>query len=121
MRDIDGEKEEWQRLERERAKLPPRDRLYSKPLLTTENGDRDLRHGRRKGRVIQMSLRMQLRQRAVLALVLDRDHHDGLPELFEIMLDMYLEKYGQIDEAEIPPVDELTRRYLKKQDEKNVK
>lgn len=64
---MDDEKEEWQRLERERAKLPPRDRLYRKPLRITESGDRDLRHARRKGRVIQMSLRMQLKLRAVLA------------------------------------------------------
>jgi hypothetical protein len=121
MRDIDGEEEEWQRLERERAKLPPRDRLYRNPLRTTESGDRDRRHARRKGRVTQTTLRMQLKVRAVMALVLDRDHHDGLPGLFEVMMDLYLEKYGPIHDSEIPPDDELARRYLKKQDEKDGK
>ena len=121
MNKLDDEEAERQRQERERAKLPPRDRLYRTPLRITENGDRDLRHSRRKGRLVQMSLRMQLKVRAVLALVLDRDDHDGLPELFEIMLDLYLEKYGSIADAEIPPEDELARRYLKKQDEKDGK
>lgn len=121
MDNMDDEEEERRRQERERAKLPVLDSLYPTPLRTTDNGDRDLRHARRKGRVIQMPLRMQLKVRAQLAFVLDRDHHEGLPELFEIMMDLYLAKHGSIADTEIPPEDELARRYLKKQDEKDGK
>ena len=115
----DDEEEERRRQRRERAKLNPLDRVYTRPPRITAAGDRDRREARRKGRVVQMSLRMQLKVRAVLAAIIDRDDHDGLPEVFEIMLQLYLDKYGGINESELPSDEELAERYLKKQDEKD--
>ena len=120
MQGDDEEEQERQRLERERARLDPVDRVYDKPPRITAAGDRDRREARRKGRVIQMSLRMQLKVRAVLAFIIDRDDHDGLPELFEILLQLYLEKYPGIDEKDLPSEDEMIRRYLAKRDEKDA-
>ncbi len=50
---------------------------------------------------------------------IDRDAHDSLPELFEIMVADYLEKYGGIDASLIPSEEELVERYLRKQDDKD--
>ncbi len=80
----DDNEEERQRQRRERAALDPSDRLYGKR-------PGDLRGSRRRGRVVQMSLRMQLKVRAILEHIMQRDAHDGLPGLFEIMLKLYLE------------------------------
>ena len=109
----DGEEEERRRQAKARASMSPMDRAYGKPP-----GDR--RGKRRRGRLAQMALRMQLKVRAVVDLLIDRDDHDGLPELFEIMVQLYLEKYGGIDEALIPSDDELVDRYLRKQDDKDA-
>ncbi len=97
----DDEAEERRRQELQRAKLDPVDRVHGEPPRITASGLEDLRSKRRKGRVVQMSLRMRLRVRAALGFIIDRDQHDGLPELFEIMLQLYLEKYGGISEGEL--------------------
>ena len=121
MHSEDDEELERRRQERERAKLNPVDRAHGVPPKRKIDGSDDMRSGRRKGRVIQMSLRMRLKVRAALAFIIVRDDHDGLPELFEIMLDLYLEKYGQIKEGDLANEDEMIRRHLKKQDKKHVK
>ncbi len=108
----DGEEEERRRQAKERANMSPMDRAYGK-----RPGDR--RGKRRRGRLAQMALRMQLKVRAVVDQIIDRDEHDGLPELFEIMVELYLEKYGGIDESLIGSDDELVDRYLRKQDHKD--
>lgn len=108
----DGEEEERRRQAKERANMKPIDRAYGGP-------PRDRRGKRRRGRLAQMALRMQLKVRAIVDLVVDRDEHDGLPELFEVMLQLYLEKYGPIDESLIGSDDELVDRYLRKQDDKD--
>ena len=110
----DDEEEERLRQERERGRLSPFDRLYDKPPV----GMQGLR---RRGRVIQMPLRMQLRVRAILEYIMQRDEHDSLPELFEILLELYLEKYGPVDGTQLPSDEELVRRYLKKEDDKHGK
>ena len=117
--DNSDEATERLRQERERAKLKPVDRIHGVPPRITSTGLEDLRSKRRKGRVVQMSLRMQLRVRAALAFIMDRDNHEGLPELFEIMMQLYLEKYGGINEGDLPSEDDMIRQYLKKQDEKD--
>ncbi len=110
MTTLDDEGEERQRQARERSRLSLLDRLYDRPPIGM--------HGlRRRGRVVQMPLRMQLRVRAVLEHILLRDHHDGLPGLFEILLDLYLEKYGSVDATQLPSDEELVARYLKKRDD----
>lgn len=108
----DDEEEERQRQARERGRLSLSDRLYGK-------SPGDLRSRRRRGRVVQMSLRMQLKVRAILEHIRQRDHHDSLPELFEVMLKLYLKQHGGIDETHLPSDDELIERYLHKQDEKD--
>lgn len=112
------EEVERKRQERDRARLSPLDQLYGPPKVTLA-GDDDRRSKRRKGRVFRMPLSMQVRVRAVLNLVLDRDGHDGLPALFEVMMVDYLRKYGGIDEAAIASEEELIRRHLLKRDEKD--
>jgi hypothetical protein len=62
---------------------------------------------------------MQLRVRAILEFIMQRDEHDSLPELFEVLLELYLEKYGAVDGASLPSDEELVRRYLKKEDDKH--
>lgn len=115
-----SEAEERLRQERERAKLNPVDRIHGEPPRITASGLEDLRSKRRKGRVVQMSLRMRLRVRAALGFIIERDEHDGLPELFEIMLQLYLEKYGGIKEGDLPSEEDMIRQYLKKQDERDA-
>lgn len=109
----DGEEEERRRQAKERANMNPMDRAYGKP-------PKDRRGKRRRGRLEQMALRMQLKVKAVVDHILDRDEHDGLPELFEIMVADYLEKYGGIDASLIPSEEELVERYLRKQDDKDA-
>ncbi|MEQ1615979.1 MAG: hypothetical protein ABL904_24740 [Hyphomicrobiaceae bacterium] len=114
MQDDGGEEEERRRQARERAKMSAFDRLYGKPA--------DGLHGlKRRGRKAQMPLYMQLKVRAIVEAIMQRDHHDGLPSLFEIMLQLYLDKYGGIDGSLIPSDDELVDRYLRKQDKNDAK
>lgn len=108
---MDDEEEERQRQALERSRLNPLDRLYGKPAV----GMQGLR---RRGRVVQMPLRMQLRVRAILEHIMQRDAHDSLPVLFEVLLELYLEKHGAVDERQLPSDDELIARYLKKEDDK---
>jgi len=49
-------------------------------------------------------------------LIIERDQHPSRVELFEVMLQAYLEKYGAIDEAQLPSDDELVDDYLEEQD-----
>lgn len=109
----DREEEERRRQAKERADMKPIDRAYGKP-------PKDRRGKRRRGRLEQMALRMQLKVKAVVDYIIDRDEHDSLPELFEIMVADYLEKYGGIDASLIPSEDELVERYLRKQDDKDA-
>lgn len=116
----DDEAEERRRQELERAKLNPVDRVHGEPPRITASGLEDLRSKRRKGRVVQMSLRMRLGVRAALAFIIQRDHHDGLPELFEILLQLYFAKYGGLNDGDLPSEEEMIRRYLEKRDEKDA-
>lgn len=112
----DDEREEWRRRDLARARLAARDRLYDKEPGTTKLGDTDRRHTKRKYRKAQMPLRMQLRTRAILNVILDRDAHESLPSLFEVLVTLYLERYP-IDDSLIPNDDELVSQFLEKQDE----
>jgi len=116
----DDEEVERQRQQREDAKLSPMDRLYQR-LEPTLAGDEDQRKNRRRGRVIRMPLGMQVRVRAMLVLILKRDNHEGLPTLFEIMMDAYLEKYGGLDETAIASEAELIQRHLEQRAKKDAK
>ena len=63
---------------------------------------------------------MQLRTRAIVAAIIERDRHESLPALFEILIGIYQEKFGAIDGTEIPPDDELVRRHLDERDSRDA-
>jgi hypothetical protein len=112
----DDEEAERQRQRRERAGLPPEERLYGE-VKRTKSGRPDGRSkGKRKYRLVQMPLRLRLRVFAMIDLIIERDQHPSRVELFEVMLQAYLEKYGAIDEAQLPSDDELVDDYLEEQD-----
>jgi hypothetical protein len=116
MRDRDKEEEdlEWQRQKRVLAKLPPKVRIYSEPVRETVDGSEDGRSKRRKGRVVQYPMRLQLRAKAIVDLIMDRDEFEDRTHLFEFLLDAYLKEHP-IDQSQIPSDDELADRYVEAQ------
>lgn len=115
----DDEREEWRRRELERAKLSIYDQLYDNPGTTLAGDDDGRSKRKRKYRVFRTPLSMQLRTRAILLAILDRDGHESLPALFEVLIAIYQEKIGAIHKDDIPPDDELVRRYLKQRDKRD--
>lgn len=117
----DDEEEERRRQAKERSRLPPEDRLHGE-VRRTKSGIYDRRSkGKRKYRVVQFPLRLRLRTRAMIDHIVERDHHPSNVELFEVMLEAYLEKYGQIPESEIPSDEELVENFLEQQDKDDEK
>jgi hypothetical protein len=116
MRDRDKEEEEleWQRQKRELAKLPLIDRVFGEPPKETVAGFVDGRSKRRLGRYVQFPMRLQLRAKAVVDLIMDRDDYKDRTDLFEVLLEAYLEKHP-IDQSQIPPDDVLADRYIEAQ------
>lgn len=113
-------KEERQRQARERARLAPEDQLYG-DVRRTRSGRPDARSKeKRRYRVVQMQLRLRLRVRAMLDRIMERDGHPSRVVLFEEMLQAYLEKFGQIDQSELPSDAELVEAYLDEQDERDA-
>ena len=112
------EDDEWRRLEAERAKMAPIDRLYGEKRLTAA-GDEDLRHARRTGRFLQMSFRLQPRVRHMVTAIVKRDRPPSLVVLFEQMLEAYLRQHGELDEADIPSDQEAIDKILKQRDERD--
>lgn len=110
----DDEDQERQRQKREREKLKLGDQLYG-------SAPGDLRGLRRRYRVVPTTLRMQLKVRAILEVILVRDDHDSFTELFEVMVQAYLDRYGGIEDAELPSEAEMVAKYLRKQDEKDAR
>lgn len=112
----DDEEKERLRQARERALLAPEERLLGE-VKRTKSGLPDARSkGKRKYRVVPLPLRVRLRVRAMIDHIVERDQHPSRVTLFEVMLDAYLEKYGQIDEALLPSEEELVEAYLEEQD-----
>ena len=117
----DDEKQEWRRRELERARQSIYDTLYDNPGKTLA-GDEDGRGKRkRKYRIFRAPLSMQLRTRAITMAIIERDRHESLPALFEILIGIYQEKFGAIDAGEIPSDDELVRRHLEERDDRDGK
>ena len=113
-RDKEGEELEWQRQKRELTKLPLIDRVYGEPPRETVAGFVDGRSKRRLGRYVQFPLRLQLRAKAIVDLIMDRDNHEDRTDLFEVLLEAYLEKHP-IDQSQIPSDDVLADRYIEAQ------
>ena len=116
----DDEKREWRRRELERARQSIYDTLYDNPGKTLA-GDEDGRSKRkRKYRIFRTPLSMQLRTRAITNAIMERDGHESLPALYEILIGIYQEKFGAIDAKEIPSDDELVRRHLEERDSRDA-
>ncbi|MBS0243976.1 MAG: hypothetical protein JSS20_17520 [Proteobacteria bacterium] len=112
----DDEEEERRRQARERARLEPEDRLYG-DVRRTKSGRPDARSKeKRRYRVVQMQLRLRLRVRAMIDRIMERDRHPSRVVLFEEMLQAYLEKFGPLDQSELPSDDELVEAFLEEQD-----
>jgi hypothetical protein len=116
MRDRDKEDEEleWQRQKRDLAKLPPHIRIYMEDTRETVDGSDDGRSKRRKGRLVAFPMRLQLRVKAIVDLIMDREGFDDRTDLFEKMLKAYLKDHP-VDASEIPSDDELADRYIEAQ------
>ena len=69
---------------------------------------------------MQFPLRLQLRCMAVVEAVMMRDGHHHRTVLFEEMLQAYLEKFGAIDQSQIPSDDVLADKYLEAQRKKDA-
>jgi len=115
------EEEERKRQERERNRLSPSDRLYGRGPRITASGFEDRRSKRRTGRVVPLPLRLQPRVRAIVDAIIDRDEHPSAVVFFEVLLDMYQQQMGAIDQSLLPSDEELIRRYLKGQDDNDGK
>lgn len=112
----DDEEQERQRQQRERSRLAPEDRIHG-DVKRTKSGRPDARSkGKRKYRFVQMSVRVRLRVRAMIEYIVERDQHPSHVVLFEVMLQAYLDKYGAIDESQLPSVEDLVEDYLEEQD-----
>ena len=115
----DDEREERRRQRAERSGLSVEDRLIGE-IKRTRSGLPDARSkGKRKYRVVQMSVRVRLRVRAMIDHIVERDQHPSHVELFEAMLAAYLDKYGAIDAALLPTDEDLVEDYLEEQDKRD--
>jgi hypothetical protein len=119
MHDRDDEEEERRRQAEERSRLSAIGRFYSNPPRKTASGDDDLRSNRRTGRVVQISLRVQVGTRAILGAIIERDRPPSLVVLFEEMLDAYQKVHGAIDRSHLPSEDELINRLLEERDKRD--
>lgn len=115
----DDEKAERARQQRERSRLPFIDRLHGGAKRKTASGFDDLRSVRRTGRVVQFSLRVHPRVRAIVDLLIARDKHPSAVVLFEEMLAAYCERYGAIDDKDLPGDEELAQRVEKERDKRD--
>lgn len=115
----DGEDEERRRIEKERQKMAPDDRLYGYAPRKTADGFPDQRSERRTGRVVQMPLRVHPRIKATMLAVKKRDKIPSLVILLEEMLEAYLKEHGPIDEAELPTLEQLAEAMEKERDKRD--
>jgi hypothetical protein len=115
----DGEDEERRRLERERKRLEPRDRLYGYAPRRTADGFPDQRSERRTGRVVQMPLRVHPRVKAMMLAIKKRDNIPSLVMLLELMVEAYLKEYGPLDEDELPTLEQLVEAMERERDRRD--
>ena len=117
----DDEEEERRRQEAELARLSPIDRIYGSAPLTTASGFADRRSKRRTGRVVPLPLRLHPRVRAITDAIIDRDDHASAVVFYEVLLELYQQQHGAIDQSKLPSDDELIRRYVKERGKRDGK
>lgn len=116
MRD-DDEKAERERQARERARMSFIERLYDKPIRVTKDGFDDGRSARRTGRIIKLPLRVHPRMKALVNLILEKHEMPSMVVLFEQLVQVYLDKHGDIDMSLLPSDEELIARIEGKRDD----
>jgi hypothetical protein len=110
MSDKDDEEEERQRQRKENRRKTPMHRWYEKPPATNKDGGPDIRSERRTGRVLQMNVKLTPQVRAMVVAIVVRDRPPSFAALFEEMVKIYLEKYGELDPRLVPSDEELAER-----------
>lgn len=115
----DDEEEERRRQARERARLSPIDRLHGAPPRVTASGFVDQRSTKRKGRIVQLGLRLHPRVKAMLDLIIERDQPPSIAVLFEEMIEAYCRVRGPIDKQLLPSDEELARRLEEERDKRD--
>ncbi len=113
----DDEEEERKRQAKERAALPPEDRLYG-PKKLTAAGTYSLQHGRRTGRVVQFNARIRPKMRHMIEALIRRDGVPSLVVFMEMMLEAYQEKWGSLHEGDIPPDEEIIDMFLNEEEKR---
>lgn len=116
---MQGEDEERRRLKQERNRMALLDRLYGYAPRRAADGSPDQRGERRTGRVVQMPLRVHPRIKAIILAVKRRDNIPSLVVLLELMVDAYLKEYGEIDEAELPTLEQLVEAMEQERDRRD--
>lgn len=107
----DDEAEEYARLERERAKLSPIERLHGGATRKTVSGLPDLRSLRRTGNVVQLAMRVHPKIKATAMALMARDGHGSMVALYMDMLKLYQNTHGPIDPSMLPTEEELVRLF----------
>ena len=115
------EEKERVRLQREREKLSPIDRLHGSPPRTTKSGFLDGRSNRRTGRMVQLPLRLHPRVRAIVDAIMVRDRHPSMVALFEEMIEAYQKVHGAVDTSLLPSDQELIHRIEQARDKDDAK
>ena len=114
----DDEAEERRRLEAERKKMRPVDRLYDRPPKRTRAGDFWGQSKKRAGRMFSTIFRMTLTTRAVYTALKERDGIPSDPVFLELMIEAYLEKYRD-PPITIPSEMELIEQYERERDRRD--
>lgn len=113
------EDEEWRRLEEERRKLSPEERLHGAPMRMTGSGFIDGRSRRRTGRKLSLPLRVHPRIYALIDAIMDRDGHVSRVQLLEVMVETYLQVHGEIPEDQLPSDEDLIARIERERDKRD--
>lgn len=106
-RDDDDEEAERKLQQEQRRRLSLTDRLHGGAKPTTASGFVDMRSFRRTGRVVQFSLRVHPRVRAMVDAIMRRDGYPSAVVLFEEMLAAYCKIHGALDEKDLPSDEQL--------------
>ena len=115
----DNEEEERRRLEAERARMSPEDRLYGKGKRRNADGFIDGRSDRRTGRVFKLLLRVHPRVRAIIGAIKKRDGHPSFVVLLEEMVEAYQKVHGEVAASEVESEEEIIARFLKERDKRD--
>lgn len=116
----DDEAEERRRLEAERKKMRPVDRVYDRLPKRTVMGDVSGHASRRTGRLFPSLFRMTLTTRAMLKALKKRDDIPSDPIFLELLIEAYL-KNNPDPPLIIPSEEELIEQYEREKERRDDK